>query len=203
MAAEHEIEHHHGFDAHLFWVEHRSKIVLAILLVLLAVVAYAIQEYTVSQRERGAGRSLATADTTQKLRGLIERYPSTDAAGAAHLLLAKQLRDDKKFDDAVATLEEFRQKFPKHPLVHAGVLSLAETFQLMGKNEDALRTYQEVVTQFPQTSSAPAALLGEAALFKSLEKPDDTRRAYESLIAQFPESVYTQEAMRGLRTVRK
>ena len=191
------------FDAHLFWDEHKNKIILAVALIVAALVIYAIYEITAQQRDEAAGAMLAQAAKADDYKALIEKYPQSAAAGDAHLLLAKQLRDEKKYDEAAATLRDFSQKNPEHPLAHAGLLSLAETLELQGKTDEAMTTYQQVATKYPDSYSAPIAVLAQANLLKAQGKADEARRAYENFVTQFPDSVFSQEAMREMRLMRK
>jgi TolA-binding protein len=192
-----------GFDSDLFWDEHKKTILAAVALLLIALAVYAIYETTEQNKRASAGAALAQAAKPEDYKSLIEKYPGTTAAGNAHLLLAKQQRDEKKFDDASATLRNFTDRYPEHPLIDAGWLSLAETQALQGKPDDAVKTYQTVTSKYPTSYSAPLATLAQASLLKTQGKPEDAKQLYENFLAQYPGSTFTQEAMREMRLLRK
>lgn len=192
-----------GFEPELFWEEHGRKFILAGVLLVLALVSYAIYEFTTRQRTEAAGALLATGAKPEDYRKLIDTYPGTVAAGNAHLLLANLLRDESKFDEAAALLRSFTEKYPKHPLIHAGWLSLAESLATQGKAEEALGTYGQIPAKFPESHSAPLAMIEQANLLRSQGKTDEARRAYENLVAQYPRSLFAQEATREMRLLRK
>jgi TolA-binding protein len=191
------------FDPQIFWDQHKNKIIIYGGLFIVALIIWAISEYTSHARAAAASAMLAHASKAEDYKALIEKYPRSVAAGDASLLLGKQQRDEKKYDDAIATLRNFTEKSPEHPLVHAGLLSLAETLQAQGKIDEALSTYQQVATKYPDSYSAPIATLAQASLLKSQGKTEDARRIYENFIGQFQDSTFTQEAMRELKLMRK
>ncbi len=203
MPTESEVAPDHAFEAHVFWEQHKSKINLYAGLVIAALVIFATYQYTSEQRAAAASTALAQAAKPEDYRQVIEKYPRTVAAGDAYLLLAKQLRDDQKYDDAIAALRTFTQQFEKHPLASTGWLSLGQTLEAAGKTDEAADTYQQVTTKFPDSYSAPIAALAQANLLRAKGKIDDAKRAYENVVAQYPESYFAQQALRDMKLLRK
>lgn len=192
-----------GFDSELFWDENKKTILASVALLVIALVCYGIYETTTKNKRAAASTMLAQAAKPEDYKALIEKYAGTVAAGDAHLLLAKQQRDEKKFDDAAATLRAFTDKYPEHPLIDAGWLSLAETQALQGKPDDAVKTYQTVAAKYPTSYSAPLATLAQASLLKTQGKPEDAKHLYENFLAQYPGSTFTQETMREMQLLKK
>ncbi len=191
-----------GFDPLFFWDRYRQIILLAGGVILLGLVGFGIYEFTQSQRVTAAGVALAGATTEADYRQVIDQYPGTIAAGNAYLYLASALREERKYDDALRTLDEFMAKYPAHPLVAAADLSYGETLEEQGKKDDAIAKYEEVAAKYPDSFSAPLAIIAEANIDKAQGKTEDARRLYENLMAQFPDSAFAQQAMAEMHLLR-
>ncbi|MEA3189112.1 MAG: hypothetical protein QOD99_2942 [Chthoniobacter sp.] len=192
-----------GFEPQVFWELHKAKIIIYGVLLVVALLVFSIYQYTSQRRTAAAGSLLAQAGKAEDYRQIMAKYPRTVAAGNAHLLLAKELREAKQYEEATSLLREFTQKFPEHPLVSAGWLSLAETLKSAGKTDEAADTYQQIASKFPDSFAAPLAAMEQADLLKSNGKTDEAKRAYENIIAQYPESMIAQQATREMRLLRK
>jgi len=191
-----------GFDPLLFWDQYRQVILLAGGVILLGLVGFGIYEYNHSQRIAAAGAALAQASSEDDYRQIVDKYAGTVAAGDASLMLASELRHDKKYDEAIEILQTFLDKYPAHPLVSGAELSIGETLEAQGKTDDAIAKYQEVAAKYSDTYSAPIAVIAQANILKAQGKIEDAQRLYENFRAQFPDSVFTQEAMMEMRLLR-
>ncbi len=129
-----------GFDPLLFWDQYRQTILVAVGIVLLGLVIFGIYEYNQSRRIAAAGAALAQASSDDDYRQVIDKYPGTEAAGNASLILAGKLRDEKKYDERPEVLQTFLDKYPTHPLAHAADLSIAETLDAQRKLDEAIRS---------------------------------------------------------------
>ncbi len=203
MPTDSEIPVTSGFEPQIFWDAHKSKIIVYGALLIGALLIFSIYQYTTSQRLEASGTLFAQAKTAADYQAVIDKYPHTISAGNASLLLAKVLRDEKKYDEAVATLRKFTQDFPDHPLVSTGWLSLAETLEVQGKTAEADSTFQQVTAKFPDSYSAPIAALEEANSLRIRGKNEEARVAYENILTQYRESYCAQEATRDLRLLHK
>ena len=203
MPIDSEISATPGFEPHIFWEAHKGKIIFYSALLIGALLIFSIYEYTTSERVKASGALFAQAKTADDYKAVIEKYPHTISAGNASLLLAQTLRDEKKYDDAVATLRKFTQDFPDHPLLSTGWLSLAETLEAQGKTDEAASTFQQVTSKFPDSYSAPIAALEQANLLRLRGKNDEARVAYENILTQYRDSYCAQEATRDLRLLHK
>ena len=139
-----------GFDPFVFWIQHKSKIVLFAALFVVAFGAYATSEHLRHKRAAEAEASLAAAKSADDYRKLISEYAGTASAGDAHLLLAEKLRAEGKYDESSATLHSFIEKYPEHPLLSGAWTSLAANLEAQGKADEALSTYQKISTAYRQ-----------------------------------------------------
>ena len=191
-----------GFDPLIFWDQYRQLILLTTAVLVAGLAGFGIYEFRHAQDLSAAAAALAGASTEDEYNQIIAQYPGTTAAGDATLLLATKLREAKRYDDAIQTLQGFLDKYPTHPLIEAGDLGIAETLEAQGKLDEAISRYQEVAAKYPDTYAAPAALLAQANILKHEGKMQDAHRAYENFVAQFPDSLFAQQAMAEMRMLR-
>jgi TolA-binding protein len=191
------------FDPLAFWIQHRTKILLFTGIFLVAVASYGVAEWTRGKTLAGAQRLLGSAKTADDYRKLIAEYPTTNAAGNAHLFLAEQLRKEGKLDEASALLRTFPDKYPEHPLLSGAWTSLAANLEAQGKADEALATYQKVSTSYGASFSAPIALMAQARLLKANGKTEEAGRIYEQVIARFADNIVAQQATYENRQLKK
>jgi tol-pal system protein YbgF len=187
------------FDPGHFWDQHKGKVLLYGGLLLVALLISVIYQVTEHRKLAASRAMLASATSAAEYAEVIEKFGGTMAAANAHLLLAASQREEGKFDEAIATLEDFLKAHPDHPLAGGALLSIGETQEAAGRGDEALATYQETAAKYPDSYGAPASLLAEAALLRNDGKTDEARRIYEDLISQFPESYMAQQAQQELR----
>lgn len=191
-----------GFDPALFWQLHKTKVISYALLFIAAAAGVLFYQVSAGRKTAEAQQLLATATKSEDYRLIISKFPGSVPAGNATLLLAAQLRQEGKFEDALALLRKFSELYPQHPLASAAALSVAETLQAQGKTNEALEAYQSVTSRFANSFSAPLAMISRASLLVSSGKTEDARRAYENLVAQYPDSYLAPEAREQLRQLK-
>ncbi len=191
-----------GLDAQVFWVKHRTELVIGVLVVLLALGGYAGYRFYRDRHNSAAAAMLAGAATEQDYRKIIDQYGETPASASAILLLAEKQRADKKYADANATLKVFVDQHPKHQLVTTARMAMASNLESLGKKDEALAIYQLLVSNYPQDYNAPLALLSQVHLLKEKNKIEDARRVCETIMTQYRDSLVSGEASRQLRTLR-
>lgn len=192
-----------GFEPHLFWEMHKPKILLYAALLLVALLGFGIYQYTTHRKMEEAQNLFGHAKTQDDYRKIIQTYPRTVVAANSQLLLAAQLRADKKFDDAVTILRACIEQSPEYPLLAGAWLSLAGTLNEQGKTDEALDMYQQIGSKFGDTYAAPLSLMAQANLMRSKGKIDEARQAYERVMSQYPDSLLARQAMRDLQFLRK
>lgn len=191
------------FDMLAFWIQHKSKVLIFILLLVIGLMAYAIFEYTQYNARKAAAHDFAGAKTVEEYRGIVAKHPSSPVAGNSLLLIAEKLRNENKLDESNAALKEFIEKYPEHPLISGAWVSLAVNLEMQDKPDEALVDYQKVVASFPTSFSAPTALLSQARIYKAKGKTDEAKRAYESLISQYGDNILARIAMQENQRLKK
>lgn len=192
-----------GFDPLVFWIQHKSKVVLLAAVFVVGLTGFAVSEYLRTSTNSAAERLLASASTVEGYQKVIADYPKTVSAGNAHLLLGAKLRAEGKYDESTATLRNFIEKFPDHPLVSGGWTSIAANQEAQGQADEALATYQKVTTAYANSFSAPLALLAQARLLNAKSKTDEARRLYEQVMTQFQDNIAAQQAAQEVRQLKK
>jgi TolA-binding protein len=192
-----------GFDPVAFWLEHKSKVIIYGALLIIAALSFADYQISTQRGLADARQALAKADSADDYRQIVQKFPHSIAAGDASLLLAEKLRNDKKYDEAIAVLQAMIDNQPTHPLIDAAWLSLACTYNAEDKPDKALDTYQQTATKFADRFSAPQALLAVAEILKTEGKLEEAKIAYENVKSQFPDSYFASEAIRKLQSLKK
>lgn len=192
-----------GFDMFAFWDEYQAKIILAAVLLVVAVAGYGAYTINSSRKLANAQASLAKAESVEQLQAVVTEYPGTAASGNASLLLAGKLREEKKYDEAIAVLRAFLDKNPAHPLAGGALLSIGATLEVQGKEDEAVETYQQIATKYNDSYSAPLALLAQANIQRAKGKNAEARRSYESIVSLYPESLLAQQAMQEMKMTKK
>lgn len=191
------------FDLLAFWIQHKNKVVMFTLLLIVGLLAFAIFQFTQYKAKQAAARDFAAARTVEDYRRVVADHAGSVAAGNALLLLAEQLRGENKLDESTAALQQLIEKYPKHPLISGAWVSLAVNLETQGKVDEALANYQKVAASYPSSFSAPAALMAEARIFKAKGKIDEARRAYETVISQFGDSLFARIAVQENQQLKK
>jgi predicted negative regulator of RcsB-dependent stress response len=191
------------FDLLAFWIQYRRTILFFVVLLLVALLSFAVFQLVQFRERESAARELANAKTVEDFRRVVAEHPNSAAGGNALLVLADKLRSENKFDESNAALQQFIEKHPEHPLVSGAWMSLAVNLEKQEKTDEALANYQKVVASYPTSFSAPAAFLAQARIFKTKGKIDEAKRAYETVIAQFGDSVLARVAMQESQQLKK
>ena len=105
------------FDPLVFWIKHKSRIVLYTTMVVAALALYFAYWTVEKTRREHSEQALANAKTVEDYRKVVDDYPKSAAAGDALLLMADKLRTEGKLDESSAALKSFIERFPKHSLI--------------------------------------------------------------------------------------
>lgn len=190
-----------ALETSLFWDQYKLPIIAAILILVLSGLGFAGYQLYQQRQSSAAATLLAKAKTQPDFEQVISRYPGSDAAASAYLLLAQDQRAAKKYADANATFRKFIDQFPKHELAPTAWMGVAGNLESLGKSDEALSTYQRLVNEYPQSFNAPLALLAEVPLLKAKGRPDEARRACETILSQYRDSILMSEALREMQTL--
>jgi predicted negative regulator of RcsB-dependent stress response len=191
-----------AIETRVFWERFKKQITAALIIVLLAVMAFTGYRFYSDRRAAAASALLASARSAQEYQQVIDRYPSTPPAADAYLLLAEAQRNEKKFAEANKTLEMFIAKYPQHEFVSTAKMAMAANLESMGKADEALVMYQQIASTYPNGFNAPMALLSQVYILKAKNRNDDARRICETILTQFRTSFWAGEAMQQLRLLK-
>jgi predicted negative regulator of RcsB-dependent stress response len=191
-----------ALETRVFWERFKKPITAALLIVMLAVIAFAGYRFYSERRAAAASALLASAKSAQEYQQVIQGYPVTPAAADAYLLLAQAQRNEKKFAEANTTLQTFVAKYPKHELVSTARMAMAANLESMGKTDEALTIYQQVASADPNGFNAPMALMSQVYILKAKNRNEDARRICETVLTQYRTSFWAGEAMQQLRMLK-
>jgi TolA-binding protein len=200
-APETPVDTSNEFDFPLFWEEHKTKILIAAAVFVIALASWAAWQVVEHRRETAARTAYASASTADDYKRIAEQFGGSVVGGNALLVLAEKQRTEGKFDDAIATLRQFQSRHAEHPLASSGAMALAATLDAKGSAEEAIEAYQQVIARFPREHVAPMALLAQAELQKRRGEKAEARRLFEKIIADYGETLFAQEATRSLSSV--
>ena len=161
MATVSQITADPALETRLFWDQYKTTIIAVAAALVLGGLGYAGYELYTARRAADAKALLAGAKSAQDYQQVIERYPGSDPAASAYLLLAAQQRAKKNYAEANTTLHKFIEQFPTHELITTAWMGVAANLESLGKSDEALSTYQRLATEYPQSFNAPLALLAQ------------------------------------------
>ena len=192
-----------SFDLLVFWYHNQRKILIYVGVIVVALAAYGIIQFIDLKRRNDSQEMFAKATSVEALRAVTLAYPGTRVGGNAILMMADKLREEKKFAEAAAALQEFIAKYPEHPLAPGAWTSLATTYETQGDLDKALDTYQQVVSKLPSAYTTPIAMMAQGRILLQRGKRDDARRIYQDVVARYQDSIFAGEANRELRFLKK
>ena len=203
MATVSQITADPALEANLFWAQYKKTIIAVAAVLVLGGLSYAGYQLYTARQASDAMASLAAASSPQEYQQVIDRYPGSEPAASAYLLLAAQQRAQKKYADANITLHKFIDQYPKHELITTAWMGVAGNLESLGKADEALSTYQRLATEYPKSFNAPLALLAEIPLLKAKNRTEEVRRICETIISQYRDSIVTTEAFREMMALPK
>jgi TolA-binding protein len=186
----------------VFWERYKKEVMAVLIVALVAVAGYGGYRLYSDRQANVAATMLASAKTVADFQKVISDYPTTAAGGSAYLLLADAQRNERKFNEANATLQTFLDKFPKHELAGTARLAMAGNLEAMGKKDDALTAYQRLVSGDPHGFTAPIALYSQIHLLKEKKQIEEARRLCETIMTQHRESRLAADAAYQLRSLK-
>jgi TolA-binding protein len=192
-----------GFDPLVFWIQHKTKIVLLTTLGVICLGSWGLWALVQNKSNQAAQELFRKADSADAYRKVISEYPGSEVAASSYLMLAQKLREEGKFDESTKELQSFIAKYPEHQFISGAWTSIAANQEAQGKTDEALATYQKVSTAYANSFSAPAALLAQARIMAAKGKTEDARRLYEQVMNQFRENFAAQQAAQEIRRLKK
>jgi TolA-binding protein len=176
----------------LLWEQHKGTIIASVVAIVVIVAAVFGWMIVSNAKRTAAEQAFGSATTPAGYQAVIDQYPSSPVAGAAALLVAKSLRDEKKYDEANKVLDQFVKTQPEHPFAPLAKVAAAENLALAGKFDDAEKALEMVSQTDAKSFAAPFSLLLEAELKSANGQSDGALRAYRQLAKSFPASTATR-----------
>ncbi|MEO5717794.1 MAG: tetratricopeptide repeat protein [Chthoniobacterales bacterium] len=192
-----------ALETNLFWDQHKTTIIAVVAVLVLGGLAFGGYQFYRAHAASEATALLAAAHSPEDYQKVIARYPGSEPAASAYLLLAAQQRAKKNFAEANATLHKFIDQYPKHQLITTAWMGVAANLESLGKSDEALSTYQRLATEYPQSFNAPLALLAQVPLLKAKNRIEEARRACETIMSQHRDSIVANEAIQQLMALPK
>lgn len=189
-------------ETQVFWDRHKKEVFAALVIALLAVVAWGGYRLYSDRRDATAASLLTAAKTAADFQKVIAQYPGTAAGGSAYLFLAEEQRKEKKFNEANATLQSFVDKNSKHQLKGTARMAMAANLESLGKRDEALTVYQRLAADDPQGFIAPVAMISEVHILKEKNQIEEARRVCETILTKYRDSLVASEATRQLRLLK-
>ncbi len=201
MATVSEITSDPALESQLFWEQYKTTIIAVAAVLVLGGLGFAGYQIYTMRAASDAVALLAAANSPEEYQKVIARYPGSEPAASAALLLAGQQRAKKNYTEANATLRKFIDQYPKHQLITTAWMGVAANLESLGKTDEALSTYQRLATDYPQSFNAPLALLAQVPLLKAKKQFDEARRACETIMSQHRDSIVANQAIQELMSL--
>ena len=191
-----------ALEGEVFWDRYKTKVMAILVIALIGVAGFGGYRFYSERRANAAANMLASAKTTAEYQKVISEYPSTPAGASAYLLVADAQKGEKKFSEAISTLQSFLNKHPKHELAGTARLAMAGNLEALGKLDEALTSYQRLAASEPRAYTAPVALYSQIRLLKEKNQIEEARRVCETIMTQYRESRFAAEAGYLLRVLK-
>jgi tol-pal system protein YbgF len=142
--------------------------------------------------------------------GATQSKNDTDSSGST--TIAKQgdeaayqtafsLVDNKKYNQAVAALQEYLKSYPQGKYVVNAHYWLGEIYFMQSKNDLAAKEFKVITDQFPNNSKMPDALLKIAFIEDAKGSHTQAKQQLEKIIKRFPGTSAAQLASIRLKSM--
>jgi TolA-binding protein len=185
----------------MLWELHKGKIIAGAIAGIAIVVGVFGWLFVTSSQRAAAEKAYGDAKTAADYSAIIEKYPSSQLAGNASLLLAESLRGEKKYAEANKVLDQFVKVQPEHPFAPLAKVAAAMNTALAGKPADAEGQLESVALSNSKSFVAPFALMMEAELKSAQGKREDALKTYIELAQTFPSSIAMRAASPAMESL--
>lgn len=110
------------------------------------------------------------------------------------------IRNQDKFAEGRAKLEQFAAKFPNHDLFVNALYWTGESLYGEKKYELAILQFQDVISKYGRHPKAPAAMLKQALAFNALGDVQNARTTMQKLTEEYPDASQVDAAKKYLET---
>ncbi|MEX1119242.1 MAG: tetratricopeptide repeat protein [Terrimicrobiaceae bacterium] len=201
LPADERIYTDESFGVELFWEKNKTAILLgiaAIIALALAVGIWVYRQHAVAEASQAA---FAVAAGPDAWRELIAKYPASQPAAAARLMLAESLRESGDLKGSTEAYQEFVRDVPQtHPLHGLALLGLAQNASASGDQAGSLEKLKEADAS-SSTIAAELARLLEGRQLSEAGQHKEARAVYESIPTEFPNSLAARIALSQLEQI--
>ncbi len=186
-------------DLDAVWRRVRSWTYVALGLLLAVAIGLAAYFYLKGQQEEtemAAQSMLIEAPSETALQAVTEKYPSTDAAVQALMLLAFHKFEGGDWKSARENFQKVYEKAaPRQPeLAAAGLFGVGASYEAEKNYDKSLEVYARLVNQFPDSFKTVEAKMKEARIYELKGDSGKARKSYENIIVSYPSSEWKARA---------
>lgn len=179
-----EIEH--GPSKFEEFLEKNFKLILlGALLVIVAVAAFVITGQLSDAKAQEAGNALLAAQDPEALRAVSKDFPESAASASAQMLLADQLWNEGKEQEAQETLESVIAAGDDSPAASYAKFALATIFLKKGETEKARSQFESVLSDSSATALHPLTLISLGDIAKAAGDEEKARAYYDQKLEKY------------------
>ena len=141
-------------------------------------------------------RPLKAAETYQELN--FARGGSDQAAQDAIYRIGSELKDQKRWVEALHVLEAFVDSFPRHPQAGQALAMAGQIHQANEAWKDAIAAYRRVIAEFGEGQWVQDAKWSIAECTINLSQWSEATAAYRDFVAAYPKDAKVAEANRRI-----
>jgi outer membrane protein assembly factor BamD (BamD/ComL family) len=176
-----------------FFVEKSKKVIIGGAVAGVICAGGVISLVAVCRARQAAAALFASASTVEQLQTVISRYPRSDAAASALLLLAAEQRRLGRLEESSVTYQRFLAAFPKHSLAPIAALGRAENTLVSGYLPASIAELQALTDKYPVSFVVPFSLYAQAELLTiQAGRIPEARERLQNLALMFPDSVFSR-----------
>lgn len=117
---------------------------------------------------------------------VIQKYPRTEIAMAAHNQIAMTYGDQGNWQQAVAVLNDIILQYPEQPNLIGIQFSLASIYdQQMGQSDQALYIYQRIIQQYPADKSLGQVYLAMGNVYFKQNRYVEARAHFTKVLENY------------------
>ena len=113
------------------------------------------------------------AGKVETLRRLINNFPQSTYTEQAYYEMGRSYVEQEKFEQAIATFDEFVKRYPDSSLARKAATETAMIYNQTGNNDKAIAAYKKIIATYPQSEEAQIAAQDLKGIYVELGKVDE------------------------------
>jgi predicted negative regulator of RcsB-dependent stress response len=175
-----ELEYEHTAAEN--WVrEHKKQLIMLATVVGLGFLGYHSLKFYREAAASKASQAYGAANTLDGFREVAKSFAGSNSGGSAAFMAASMELEDKSFEKARKSLEEFVSAYPQHELATSAKFRIAETLLGEKKADEALAKFREFIANNPTSHLTEHAIKRVGDLLAEQGKKDEAKAEYEKL----------------------